>query len=66
MTIKKEPTAEQLEVLKAFAAKYGRTWKAVLRDAWITGRDEREPNSALLRQVRNQLGPRWLVSFRLS
>lgn len=59
------PTAEQLEAIKAFAKKHGRSWKQELNDAWMDGSDAQEPNGHLLRQVRNNLGPRWLIKFKL-
>ena len=48
----------------AFSLKYGRTWRNRLSNAWFDGSDAREPNGALLRQLRNQFGPRWLRRFR--
>ena len=57
-----EPTVEQVAALREYAAKNGRRWKSRLVSDWTTGRDERQP---LLRQVRNQLGPEWLRSYRL-
>lgn len=57
-------TAEQIQALQAFAAKHGRSWKSKLRSAWASGRDERLPNGALLRQIRNTLGPVGLAKFR--
>jgi hypothetical protein len=59
------PTPEQLDALRAFAAKYGRFWKDVLLTKWITGTDANEPNGHLLRQVRNQGGPRYLAGLKL-
>jgi len=59
------PNAEQLEAVKAFATKHGRTWKDKLLTAWMNGADAREPNGHLLRQVRNTLGPRWLDKVNL-
>lgn len=56
---------EQHAAIKDFAKKYGRSWKAELLNRWLDGRDAREPNGHFLRQVRNQLGPQWLQSFRL-
>ncbi len=56
-------TTEQLLALERFAAKYGASWKSDLSAAWASGKDERLPDGALLRQVRNQLGPEWLEGF---
>lgn len=58
-------TPEQQSALSTFAERNGRYWKAALRRLWDTGRDEREPNGPLLRQVRNTLGPSGLVNYRL-
>jgi hypothetical protein len=59
-----QPTPEQLEAILAFARSHGRYWKGELNDAWLSGADAREPNGHLLRQVRNQFGPLWLVNYR--
>lgn len=64
----KQPTREQLEALRVFAAHNGHNWKSALRFCWETGRykdfngTERQD---LLQQVRNSFGPSWLVRFRL-
>jgi hypothetical protein len=60
-----QPTDEQLEAIKAFAKKHGPHWKADLGAAWANGKDTNEPNGHLLRQVRNNFGPRWLIKFKL-
>lgn len=60
-----KPTPEQLARLQQYAAEHGRYWKRDLNDAWQNGADAREQDGHLLRQVRNQLGPQWLQSFRL-
>lgn len=60
-----QPTSEQLEALQEFAAKYGRYWKDELRTQWLHGTDAHEPKGHLLRQVRNQLGPKWLTTCKL-
>lgn len=60
-----QPTAEQLDAVQAFAKKYGPSWKYKLQGAWLSGRDANEPNGHLLRQVRNNFGPRWLEKFKL-
>lgn len=60
----KQPTAEQIEALRAFAAKHGRTWKSKLIDAW-TGWGNIQ-DGPILRGVRNEFGPTWLIDkFRL-
>jgi len=51
----KTPSAEQIAALQQYATKHGRTWKRELCLDWFHGRD-----SGLLRQIRNQFGPRWL------
>ena len=61
----KEPSPSQAQAIAAFAKKHGRQWKSELNNAWLNGDDAREPDGHLLRQVRNQLGPSWLQSYRL-
>ncbi len=63
-----KPTPEQLTALQDFAAANGRTWKSALRCCWITGRYKDfngTDDYSFLQQVRNNLGPSWLVRFRL-
>jgi hypothetical protein len=55
------PTDEQLKRLDKFARDNGPRWKSKLRHMWFTGGDENEP---LLRQIRNQFGPIWLVDYK--
>jgi hypothetical protein len=59
------PSTEQLEALKAWAALYGRNWKSSLRDAWMTGDYGSFEQSNYLQQIRNTFGPSWLIRFRL-
>jgi hypothetical protein len=54
------PRPDQLAAVAAFAARHGRTWRADLADAWLSGSDAGQPDGHLLRQVRNQHGPAWL------
>lgn len=62
-TDSKMPNAEQLDALAIFIARHGTiTWKRLLTDMWIVGADINEPQGHLLRQVRNQFGPKWLNS----
>jgi hypothetical protein len=60
------PSPEQLAAVAAYAARHGRTWRADLAAAWLTGRDAREPDGHLLRQVRNTCGPAWLAAVTLA
>jgi hypothetical protein len=60
------PSAEQLAAVEAFAAKYGKLrggWQEHLLTVWMSGADAREPDGHLLRQLRNQFGPRWLAKY---
>lgn len=52
------PTAEQVAALKAYAAKNGRTWKSKLLADWMGARIS---EGAILRSVRNDFGPTWLL-----
>jgi|TARA_R110000868_G_scaffold298_5_gene2483 hypothetical protein len=52
----------QIDALKSYAAKHGRTWKSKLRAFWQRDAIYNEPE---LRQVRNILGPVGLASFKL-
>ena len=50
----------QLAAIRYFAARYGRLWKSRLNSMWWSGSDASEVNGAVLRQIRNELGPVWL------
>lgn len=58
------PSPAQLEAIEAYRLKHGSNWKEKLSDAWASGRDDREPNGHLLRQVRNNFGPEWLEEYQ--
>ncbi|MBB5546516.1 hypothetical protein A8H39_00175 [Paraburkholderia fungorum] len=58
-------TPEQANALRTFARRHGRYWKKQLATLWTSGRDDREPEGPLLRQVRNNGGHSLLVGFRL-
>jgi YD repeat-containing protein len=60
------PTADQVAAVAAFATRHGRSWRAELAAAWLSGRDANEPDGHLLRQVRNRFGPRWLRDVTLA
>jgi hypothetical protein len=63
---KQQPTPEQLAALKKWAAQYGRTWKSKLRLAWYGGGyGDFDGDSGPLQQIRNTLGPTWLIGFRI-
>ena len=66
-TTNEQPTKEQLAALRAFAREEGRCWKEALSNAWMTGAYpwHARMRSGYLQQVRNQLGPSWLVRFKL-
>ena len=55
------PTPEQARAVLNYALAQGRGWKTKLLLAWERGWDAREEDGALLRQVRNGPGPRWLT-----
>ena len=60
-------TPEQAERLRNFKAQYApqcRSWKQRLLDMWFLGFDTDEPNGHLLRQIRNQHGPSWLIALK--
>ena len=46
-------TATELKVLRAFAEANGRNWRAQLRRLWATGKDDQQPEGAVLRRIRN-------------
>lgn len=62
--------ADEAEALKAFAAEYGRHWKMYLMAAWMSssyrGRQMGGKDTGILRGIRNQFGPSWLVDFKMS
>ena len=51
--------------LQRFAARNGRRWKSALLTLWETGRDDRESDGPLLRQMRTNFGPSFLMKMRL-
>ncbi len=53
----------QKEAVARFAKRHGRNWKSALRRRWLS--DARvDGDDALLRQVRNDLGPAWLAKAK--
>lgn len=53
-------TPEQQIRLIEYARANGPCWKSKLCEAWAAGRDASMRDGGLLRQIRNQHGPRWL------
>jgi len=51
----------QVEALRAYARRHGRTWKAELKTEWM--RASAEP---LLHGLRNSHGPSWLKGYALA
>ncbi|VVE34754.1 hypothetical protein [Pandoraea terrigena] len=62
---KESLTSDQANALLTFARRHGRYWKKKLTDLWQTGRDDREPEGPLLRQIPNGGGHSLLVDFHL-
>lgn len=60
-----ELSQEQLQALQGFAARHGAGWKTILLYAWAGGTDTQHIDGHLLRQIRNQFGPKWLKGFVL-
>lgn len=58
-------TPEMRTVLQRYKIENGRGWKAMLREAWLTGHDANHPDGAVLREIRNKLGPSWLMKVKL-
>lgn len=56
-------TPEQEAALRRFITTNGYRWKYKLRSVWLSD-GSRIPDAALLRQLRNQLGPEWLEKFK--
>lgn len=63
---KESLTPEQVNALLTFARRHGHYWKKKLAELWQSGRDSREPEGPLLRQIRNGGGHSLLVGFRAS
>ena len=52
-------TTEENDALNAYIAKHGRTWKAQLREAWMTASEQ-----GIMHALRNSHGPAWLNGHR--
>jgi hypothetical protein len=59
------PNAEQIAAIERFADLRGRLWKSALRHYWERGFPVwMGDDAALLQQLRNTCGPRWLIKYR--
>lgn len=59
-------TPEQCERLigfRIYCGMRGLPWKEELSHLWATGQDEGQRDGHLLRQIRNRLGPAWLINL---
>ncbi len=59
---------EHVLAIRVAALRGGRYWKSKLATAWYKGDEELRhgpKHGPLLRQIRNQLGPKWLRKFRI-
>lgn len=61
----KKLTPEQSSRVRLFAESYGAGWKEELLNFWLTGKDAQLADGHLLRQVRNNFGPKWLETVKL-
>lgn len=64
-----QPTQEQIEALRKFAAANGRSWKSKLNHCWMRSYYGDYPGverSDILQGIRNELGPTWLDRFKLT
>jgi hypothetical protein len=57
-------TDEELLALVEFRRRSGRRWKSKLLDLYLFGKDDREPNGAALRWIRNRQGPSRVDALR--
>ncbi|WP_234689489.1 hypothetical protein [Allorhizobium ampelinum] len=70
--MKKQPSAQQIKALQAFAAAHGRNWKHILStdywpkaQIWSDGPGGKNMG-AILHGIRNEYGPSWLYNeFKL-
>ena len=58
------PTSEELTALREYAELKGADWKAKLGADWLHGREVNAiPDGHLLRRIRNNFGPKWLINY---
>lgn len=67
--LRQQPNEEQIAAIVRFAKANGRSWRVTLWAAWMNGYSRcvvpQDGDEAHLQQLRNQLGPSWLDSFKL-
>lgn len=59
-------TDDELRTLIGFRKRYGRRWKSKLLDLYLFGMDDREPDGAGLRRIRNRQGPSRVHALKTS
>ena len=59
-------TDEEFRTLIGFRKRYGRRWKSKLLDLYLFGKDDREPDGARLRWIRNRQGPSRVDALKTS
>lgn len=64
-TTLEELTPQQQIRLAEYAKVNGPCWKSKLKAAWAQGRDDQCRDGYLLRQIRNEKGPRWLTRLKI-
>lgn len=63
---KAQPSPDQASAVLGFAEEHGRNWKSALSTCWMRASYEGREDGHLLQQVRNQLGPSWLIRVTLA
>jgi hypothetical protein len=59
-----DPTSEELIALREYAERKGSDWKEQLEADWRHGREVNAISDGhLLRRVRNNFGPKWLINY---
>ena len=56
-------TDRQVNALRDYAVRHGRSWKRILNDAWMG--EAPHDDGPILRRLRNTHGPTWLDRYRL-
>ena len=56
-------TDRQVNALRDYAVRHGRSWKRILNDAWMG--EAPHDDGPILSRLRNTHGPTWLDRYRL-